>query len=145
MSGSDDKDNSPSPTTSPISYPPGSTTKPFANFNKLQKEAAEDIDTTETKLEMYRKATETTARLERLETFMKNQQQVQLGMQKQQADFQKQQAIFMQQVLQQMGPTTDTQTTDKQTKQMKNKQTTQFTQIKQTKQTKNTQKTKEER
>ena len=86
----------------------------------------------ETKLEMYRKATETTARLERLETFMKNQQQVQLGMQKQQADFQKQQAIFMQQVLQQMGPTTDTQTTDKQTKQMKNKQTTQFTQIKQT-------------
>ena len=78
MSGSDDKDNSPSPTTSPISYPPGSTTKPFANFNKLQKEAAEDIDKMEMKLDMtlYRKATETTARLESVENFMKNQQQV---------------------------------------------------------------------
>ena len=64
-------------------------------------------------------------------------------MQKQQADFLKQQAIFMQQVLQQMGPTTDKQTSDKQTKQIKNKQTMQFTQIKQIKQTKNKQKTKE--
>ena len=73
----------------------------------------------ETKLDMYHKATETTARLENLENFMKNQQQVQIAsigmhMQKQQADFLKQQAIFMQQVLQQMGPTNDKQTSDKQ-------------------------------
>ena len=122
MSSSDGKGDSPSPTSSPISYPPGSTTKPVANFNKLQNEAAEDIGAMATKLDMYRKATETTARLESPENFMKNQQQVQLGMQKQQADVLKQQAIFIQQVLQQMGPTTD-----KQTKQIKNKQTTQFT------------------
>ena len=51
----------------------------------------------ETKLDMHHTATETTARLESLEHFMKNQQQVQMGMQQQQADFLKQQAIFMKQ------------------------------------------------
>ena len=78
MSGSDDKDKFLYSTTSLISYPPGSTTKLNANFNKLQKEAAEDIDTMEAKLEMYRRATETTARLESLENVMANQQQVQM-------------------------------------------------------------------
>jgi len=50
---------------------------------------------------------------------MQAQQAVQVGMQKQQADFLAQQTIFMQQVLQQMGPTTskqDKQHDDKQTK-----------------------------
>ena len=73
---------------------------------------------------------------------MKNQQAVQIGMQKQQADFLEQHAIFMQQVLQQMGPaTTDKQITDKQTTQKNDKQIKQNTQIKQNKQPKERQKT----
>ena len=54
---------------------------------------------------------------------MQAHQAVQVSMQKQQADFLAQQAIFMQQVLQQMGPTTiEKQETDTQTKQREDKQ-----------------------
>ena len=66
---------------------------------------------TENKLSAYHRDRETTAGLESLENFMKSQQAVRIGMQKQQADSLERQAIFMQQVLQQMRPAT----TDKQT------------------------------
>ena len=75
-------------------------------FNRVQAEAEGDLDTMEHKLSAYHKDSETATRLESLENFMQAQQAVQISMQKQQADFLEQQAIAMQQVLQQMGPTT---------------------------------------
>ena len=57
MSGSDRKGDSPSPTPSPISYIPSwidNEAKLNANFQKLRKEAAEDLGTIETKLGMLR-------------------------------------------------------------------------------------------
>ena len=73
---------------------------------------------------------------------MQAQQAVQISMQQQQAEFLGQQAIFMQQVLQQMGPTTIDKQTGTQNKQHDDKQHKQTTQIKQIKQHK--QKTEEE-
>ena len=99
--------------TSPVTYPPGSTAKTTKFFDQVKAEAAD---------ESADRAT--AARLDSLENFMQAQQAVQISMQQQQAEFLGQQAIFMQQVLQQMGPTTgDKQTTDKQSKQHDDRQT----------------------
>ena len=134
------------PNISPISYLPGSVTKTTHIFNRVKEEVEDALGTMENKLGAYHKARETTTRLGSLENFMKNQQAVQIGMQKQQADFLEQHAIFMQQVLQQMGPdTADKQITDDQITQNKDKQIKQHTQIKQNKQPKERQKTDEKR
>ena len=103
--------------TSPVTYPPGSTAKTKKIFDQVKEEADDDS--------AYDRDRATAARLDSLETFMQAHQAVQISMQKQQADFLGQQAIFMQQVLQQMGPTIDKQVQDKQTK-----QTTQDKQVK---------------
>ena len=84
----------------------------------------------EIKINAYHEARGTTARLESLEGFVKNQQKTQMGMQRQQDGFLKQQSIAMQQVLQQMAKRT---TEEPQIKQIK--QTTQIKQITQIKQT----------
>ena len=92
--------------TSPVTYPPGSTAKTTKKFDQVKEEAAD---------ESADRAT--AARLDSLENFMQAQQAVQISMQQQQAEFLGQQAIFMQQVLQQMGPTTQDKQTHKQPKQ----------------------------
>ena len=134
--------------TSLVTYPPGSAAKTKKIFDqaKTDRDKDDELDTMETNLSAYHRDRATAARLESLETFMQAQQAVQVSMQKQQADFLAQQAIFMQQVLQQMGPTTiDKQATDKQTKQQhEDKQTKQTTQDKQIKDKQKTDKARRE-
>ena len=113
----------------------GSTAKTKKNVDQVKEEAEDDS------ADHMDRAT--AARLDSLETFMQAQHAVQISMQKQQADFLGQQAIFIQQVLQQMGPTTLDKQTHKQTKQHDDKQTKQTTQDTQNKQHK--QKTEEEK
>ena len=105
--------------TSPVTYPPGSTAKTKKFFDQVKEEADDDS--------AYDRDRATAARLGSLETFMQAHQAVQISMQTQQADVLGQQAIFMQQVpgAAAEGPTTDKQVQDKQTK-----QTTQGKQVK---------------
>ena len=110
--------------TSPVTYPPGSTAaaKTKKIFDQAKTNDEDELDSMEKSLSDYHRDRATAARLESLENFMQAQQTVQVSMQKQQADFLAQQTIFMQQVLQQMGPTTiEKQETDTQTKQRENK------------------------
>ena len=113
--------------TSPVKYPPGSTAA--AKTKKIFDQEKTDEDDEPDDMGDDRA---TAARLKSLENFMQAQQAIQVSMQKQQADFLAQQAIFMQQMLQQMGPTTnDKQVTDTPTKQREAKQTMQMTADKQ--------------
>ena len=108
--------------TSPVTYPPGSAAKTKKIFDQAKTNDEDELDSMEKNLSDYHRDRATAARLESLENFMQAQQTVQVSMQKQQADFLAQQTIFMQQVLQQMGPTTVEKQTDTQTKQRENKQ-----------------------
>ena len=121
--------------TSPVTYPPGSTAKTKKIFDQA-KEAADDDSADH-------RDRATAARLDSSENFMQAQQALQVSMQQQQADFLGQQAIFMQQVLRQMGPTPTDKQAGTQNTQHDDKQTTQIPQIKQHKQ--NKQKTEEKK
>ena len=65
--------------TSPVTYPPGSTVKTKKTIDQVKEEADDDS--------AYHSGRATAARLDSLETSMQAQQALQISMQKQQADF----------------------------------------------------------